>query len=276
MSIYNSGNIVVKNCTFYNNTSDGYFTSKPYQGSAGGLAIGYNSSNVGFFNPQLYDVLVPSFVAPNGNSTGQVPQPQSILTALIINCIFNSNSAVLLHGQTGSSTESLIRKMFPGRGGALSILVNAGTAVNFTFSDSRIINNFAYAFGGGVYCLTLGGTTQAYTFSNNIFMNNTGSVAGGLALIYLVNTVVQLPVYSLVYHCTFYNNTAASVAGATAVYFIFGFASDVFAIFEGCKFSDNTAMTYGGAVDITSYHFFDNIQAASLIEFSDWLVAVQL
>ena len=57
---------------------------------------------------------------------------------------------------------------------------------------------------------------------------------------------------------------------------IFGFDSNVFVIFKGCNFSSNTAMTYRGAIDITAYHFFDNIEAASLIEFIDWLVTIHL
>lgn len=248
----------MENCTFHNNTSSGYFTSKPYQGSSGGLSIGYNSSNVGFINPQ------PKI------QHSYAPPPS--LSILIINCTFTSNSATLLHGQRGTSTNLLIKKTFPGHGGAFSILANTDTVIDFVFSNSRVINNFAETFGGGVYCLTLRGSQQQYTFGNNVFMNNTASVAGGLALIYLVNTILEFPVHTLVCNCTFYNNTATSVAGATAVYFIFGFASDVFVIFEECKFSSNTAVLYGGAVDITSYNFFDNIQAASLIEFIDWLV----
>ena len=270
----------MKNCTFRNNTSDGYFTSKPYQGSSGGLSIGYNSSNIGFIDPQIYDTIVPSFIGPTGNSTGQdypvpefIPPPQSILDALIINCTFTNNSAVLLHGQTGSSTDSLINKTFPGRGGALSVLVNAGTALNFVFNDNRVINNFASAFGGGVYCLTLRGTRQDYTFGNNVFINNTASVAGGLALIYLVSTIAEFPVDTLVNNCTFYNNAATSVAGAIAIVFVFGFDRDVFVIFKDCKFFSNTAVIYGGAVDITSYNFFNNIQTTSLIDFINWLVA---
>ena len=251
---------MVKNCTFHNNTSDGYFTSKPYQGSAGGLSIGFNSSDIGFIDPQPDDNIQHTYVPPPS------------LNILIINCTFTSNSAVLLHGQRGTSTDSLINKTFPGRGGALSILANTETVIDFVFSNSRVINNFAEAFGGGVYCLTLRGSWQQYTFDNNIFMNNTASVTGGLALIYLVNTILEFPVHSLVCNCTFYSNTATSVAGATAIYFIFEFASDVFVIFENCKFSSNTAVIYGGAVDITSYNFFDNIQAASLIEFINWLV----
>ena len=57
---------------------------------------------------------------------------------------------------------------------------------------------------------------------------------------------------------------------------IFGFASNVFVILKSCKFFSNTAMTYSSAIDIASYNFFDNIEAASFIEFIDWLVAIHL
>ena len=47
LSIYNSQNVTVKNCTFYNNTSDSYFFNQmqQYQGSSGGLSVGFNMNN---------------------------------------------------------------------------------------------------------------------------------------------------------------------------------------------------------------------------------------
>ena len=42
VNIYNSPRVTVTNCTFYNNTSTGYFTTKAYQGASGGLSIGYS------------------------------------------------------------------------------------------------------------------------------------------------------------------------------------------------------------------------------------------
>ena len=278
MSIRNAGNVVVKNCAFHNNTSDGYFTtSKQYQGSAGGLSIDYSSS-YSFTTTQYCGI---SYVTKSSQNYTELPNQDYTVPFFtlpsrnihIINCTFINNYAVLLHERMGNSFYVVTNKVFPGRGGALSVIVNTDTALSFVLNDSRIINNFADAFGGGVYCLTQRGPSQNYTFGNNIFMNNTGLIAGGLALIYLLNTAAEFPVSSLVYNCTFYNNTASSVAGATTVFFIFGFASDVFVIFKDCKFSRNTAMIYGGAVDITSYNFFDHIQVTSLLKFINWLVA---
>ena len=262
MSIFNSANITVKNCTFHNNTSDGYF-SKPYQGSAGGLSIGHNSSDSYFTRESCY---YEGF------------DPLFLNIVHIINCTFINNSALFRNRQGISSSEVLQKSVFFGRGGALFLYSYIKNPLSFVFNDNKVINNFADAFGGGVYCLTPRSSCQSYTFSNNVFINNTGSVAGGLALLYLdVSQELHFPINTLVYNCTFYSNTAKSqVAGAVAIYFIFGVASNINVTFSDCRFSNNTAEAYGGAVDITSYDFFDNIETILLVNFINWLVQLPL
>ena len=260
MSIYNSANITVENCTFHNNTSDGYFTSKPYQGSAGGLSIGYNCLDSYFTRESCY--YYKGF------------DPLLLNIVHIINCIFTNNSALFHDGQEISSSKTLKKHVFHGRGGALFVYPYIKNPLSFVFNDNKVINNFADAFGGGVYCLRSRSSSQNYTFGNNVFINNKGSVAGGLALLYLnVSQELHFPINTLVYNCTFYSNTAKSqVAGAVAIYSTFGVASNINVKFRDCIFSNNTAVAYGGAVDVTSYAFFDNIETIPLIEFNNWLV----
>ena len=247
MSIYNSENITVKNCTFYNNTSDSYFTREPYQGSSGGLSIGYH------------------YIASK--------TILSSVNVVIISCKFTYNSAVPSNRLRVTSTEALIRRIFTGRGGGLTVLVNINSPLNFVFNDSVVMNNRANTFGGGVYCLTQRGSIyQTYTFANNVFMNNTGPIAGGLSFINLLNRPVEFAVCVLVFNCTFSNNTAGfQAAGGVSVYPLFGLANNIF-VFRECRFYDNSAPIYGGAIDITSYNFFANRQATFPIEFINWLV----
>ena len=242
---------MIRNCTFQNNTSDGCFTNKPFLGSSGGLSIGFNPSDNNFTTGRLHNIL-------------------------IINCTFTNNSA-FLHGRRFSSAEALLNKIFYGRGGALSLLINARNSLELVFRDNAVINNYADAFGGGVYCLIqTHSTDQNYRFSNNVFMNNTGSAAGGMAFIYLYIPVQsQFSIRNLLYNCKFYNNTAKhEVASAVGIYSVLGLAKNFYFRFKHCKFYNNTAVSYSGAVDIESYDFFVNIEPAlaPLVNFTDWLV----
>lgn len=237
----------MKNSTFHNNTSDSFFTRKRYQGSAGGLSIGY------------YNVISKTLF--------------SSINILIVNCRFTYNSAVISDRLRVTSTKALILNIFPGRGGALSMLFSINSPLNFVFNDSIILNNFANTFGGGVYCLIgRGSVYQTYMFANNIFMNNTAPIASGLSFINLLNRPVEFVVTNLIYNCTFVSNTARSkVAGAANVYPLYALRNNM-VTFRDCTFYNNSALVYGGAVDITSYNFFENREAVFPIEFIDWLV----
>ena len=260
--IYESEQITIKNCTFHNNTSDGYFTSKSYIGSSGGLSIGYNYSDsyYNYFTSGVFEY--------------SLPPPPIVLHIFIINCVFTNNSAVLRDGQGNSST-AIQNNTFYGRGGALSLFISVRHTLEFVFNDSKVMNNFADAFGGGMYCLFETRSNQTYTFGNNVFMNNTASVVGGIAFIYLYNPTQshRAKIDSFLYNCSFYNNVARSkVAGAVAIYSVLGLSENISITFKHCKFHNNTAVTYGGAVDITSYDFFVSIEVVPLVEFTDWLV----
>ena len=261
MSIYESQQIIIRNCKFYNNTSDGYFTKKSYIGSSGGLSIGYNySDDYNYFTSGRFQYFIPP--------------PPTVLHILIINCVFTNNSALLLNGQ-GNSLSAIQNNTFYGRGGALSLLISVRHTLEFVFNDNKVINNFAYAVGGGMYCLFQTRSNQIYKFDDNVFMNNTASIAGGIAFIYLYIPIESrlANISNVLNNCNFYNNTARSkVAGAVSIYSVLGLSRNVFITFNHCKFYNNTAVTYGGAVDITSYDFFVNIQVVPLVEFNNWLV----
>ena len=236
----------MKNCIFHNNTSDGLFTSEEYHGSAGGFSIGYN----------FYVTKIPPF---NFNN----------LFTHITNCTFTDNSARLLNGQGGTSDDVLTNNIFPGRGGALSVIVNTYLNLTFKFNDNMVMNNFAEVSGGGVYCLTRRSSSQTYTFSNNLFMSNKGLRIGGLALIYI--TMPTIAIHNDIYNCTFFNNTVSHTAGAITVSTVYGLARNLFVTFQDCNFFNNAAMVYGGAVSIIITSL-NNTQEKSLITFINWLV----
>ena len=242
------------------------FTAKEYQGSAGGCSIGYNSLSSNFTEAQAPNHDASEGVAPSSS--------QSTTNVFISECTFTNNFAQTPTRQNGNSTDALTRYIFHGRGGALAVLVNIDSPLIFTFSDNIVINNSAKVFGGGVYYITQRRSDQAYIFCNSTFINNSASGAGGLALVYLLNVNASsvFGVHNYVYNCTFYNNTASEIAGATIVSAVYGVATNIFVIYIDCVFINNKAKIYGGAVDITSYDFFENIQAQTLVNFSNWLV----
>ena len=260
-------NITMKNCRFHNNTSNSLFTTSPYQGSAGGCSIGYNSADS----------------STDSNSTKQpihdnngavyilsVPSLQDGAHVLITNCTFTDNSARILPSQTSSSNDALTNSIFPGRGGAVAVLVNIDIPFIFKFTDNIVMNNYAEAFGGGVYCITRRRSNQTYIFSSSTFVNNWGTKVGGLALLYVLNTLSEHAVHNNVCNCKFYNNNASEIAGAAIVAAVYGIASNIFVTFKECNFFNNMAKVYGGAVSITSYDFFDSIEKQSLVNFHNW------
>ena len=104
-------------------------------------------------------------------------------------------------------------------------------------------------------------------------MYNTAPSASGLSFINL-NRQVKYIVTNLVFNCTFIgNNASLKVAGAANVYTLYGL-SDTMVSFKGCKFYNNSAPIYGGAIDITSLNFFENKEKAFPVEFINWLVTI--
>ena len=240
LSIYNTRHITVKNCAFHNNTSDSLFTTKVYRGSAGGISIGYNFNAIA---------------------------PTDTVTSHITNCMFTDNSARLLNGQNGTSVDVLMNNIYPGRGGAVTVLVNTDLKLTFNFSDNVVMNNFAEIFGGGVYWIIRNSSSQMYTFNNNTFVNNIALRGAGLSMFYL--TVPTVAIYIDIYNCTFCNNTASQTAGAAIISAVYVPATNISVTFKGCKFLSNTAVVHGGAVEVEIYY---NVQAESLVTLVNWLV----
>ncbi|XP_065904297.1 uncharacterized protein [Dysidea avara] len=231
VSIYNSQDVTVKNCKFLNNTSDSYFTRRPYQGSSAGLSIGYH-------------YILSKLILHN-------------VSVLVTGCTFINNYAAAPTALRLTSTEIFRGRIFSGRGASMSILVNINTALSFILNSSIFVNNSAYNLAGGIYCLAESGKDrQSYLWSNNVFIGNRASLAGVLNFISTFNFPIQFVLNYTVYNCTFSDNVAHSeVAGAATIYPLYGLPNTL-VVFEDCKFYNNSALIYGGAVDIASYNFF--------------------
>ncbi|XP_065907815.1 uncharacterized protein [Dysidea avara] len=238
INIYNSQNVFITNCTFYNNTSSSYFTRKPYQGSAGGLSIGYNSQLVALNN----------------------------VNVLVTNCNFTNNRAAPPSGLNISPTELQARRIFSGRGGGLSIPVSLATSsLNCVVNNSVFINNYAENFGAGLFIFTGGFVAnQTYMIGNNIFDNNlAANFAGALSFANFANTSSLTCTF---YNCSFNKNYAQTAGCIHLTPTNLGYPS-VHVKFEECVFNNNTATDYAGAITIVSYNFFGNRQRQNPVEF---------
>ena len=240
MNIFNSPNVIIRNCTFYNNTSDTKFTIQPYQGNAGGLSIGYNL---------LFATI-----------------PLDIINITVYSCNFTNNHA----GPLTSINEVPERRIFTGRGGGLSLVINITGTVICTVNDSIFVNNLATNNGGGVYISTSEPSTleQFYLFANNNFTSNAASHGGGFFFGNIVLPSINFSQTIVLYNSTFTENKAEQIGGGICVS-SYGLG-DSFVKIEKCEFFMNTAEKLGGAFSVQSINLYGNRQNQNPVEFVSW------
>ena len=238
VNIYNSPNVLVRNCTFYNNTSDGS-DIRPFQTSSGGLSISYNSVTATTVNITVTDCEYVNNVAASVNDL-------DLRTSL--RHFFSQN-------------------LFDGRGGGLAILINTFSVLNCIVSNSTFINNTASSFGGGLFCVIVAAyDNQTYMLENIMFEGNRATVAG--AIFYAVRFQGnEEAVYSMVVcNCTFTDNTAG-IAGVAQIPSL-GLNNSV--TFKQCTFTNNSATDFAGTVDLVSVNFYVDRSSFIPVAFINW------
>ena len=231
----------MENCTFYNNTSDANFTRKPYQSNAGGLSVGYNS-------------LLTTISLNYMNIT-------------VYNCNFTNNRA----GLPASPNEVQESRIFSGRGGGLSLVVNVTGIVNCIVNNSRFINNFAENLGGGVYISISESSTlkQFYLFANNVFISNAASYGGAFFFANLVIPTNNFSQNIVIFNSVFTENKAELIGGGVYIFSSLGMGSSYIKI-ENCGYFENSAGDHGGAVDVESFNLYGSRQRQSPVELVGW------
>lgn len=245
LNIFNSPNVTVKNCTFHNNTSSSFFTRRPYQGNAGGLSIGYNMR---FSNKTI-----------------------STVNILVTDCSFTNNHAAPLTALQLSPSKLLEMNIFTGRGGALAIPVNTTSPVNCVVANNEFINNSADSFGGSIYTF-IGGSYVNHTslYANNMFIGNSASFGGVMSFISSQRIPNTFILHATIQNCTFIQNKA-KICGCVNYYPHLGLAGDLIRFID-CKFFNNSAILYAGAIDVVSYRFFGSRTHQEPIHLTNWYV----
>ena len=234
----------MRDCTFHNNTSDCYFTTKRFQGGSGGLSIGYNAN-------------LTSFNSAN---------------VCVSDCVFSSNK-VTAPSSLSTTTDIHITNIFIGRGGGLSMPFYAMPLVNVVVTNSVFVNNFAEKFGGGLYCIMYGTIiSQTYLFENNAFINNNSPGGSGVSF---ANYGDQTPSTTL--HCTIHNskfeNNSAKNGACLRIVPSYYVSSGNFIEVTKCLFHNNTSEQYS-AVDIYSFNYYKIREHYEPVNFTEWYVTV--
>jgi len=236
--------VTVKNCTFHNNTSSSFFTRRPYQGNAGGLSIAYNMR---FSNRAVNSVNI-----------------------LVMDCVFTNNHAAPPTALQLSPTELLAMNIFTGRGGALAMPVNITSPVNCVVTNNMFINNSAASFGGCIYSF-VGGPfiNHSFLYTNNMFMENSAHIGGVVTFLSSSRIPDTFILHATVIkNCTFIQNKA-EICGCVNHYPHLGLVGEIIQFID-CKFYNNSASLYAGAIDIVSYRFFGSRAHQEPIQLTNW------
>ena len=242
LNIYNSPNVIVKDCKFLNNTSDSFFTRKRFQGSSGGLSIGYNANITSLNSAKV----------------------------LVTNCNFTNNKAIAPPDLYLSTTDFLVRNIYSGRGGGLSMPINALWPLNIVINSSTFVNNYAENYGGGLFFHILGNIiNQTYLIENNIFSNNSALIgSGAINFGNFGSTVPFSTLHNTIYNCTFENNSAQK-GGSLHIVPSYPGLSDNFIRITKCLFRNNTSTKYG-IIDVSSFNYYKTRQHYQPVHFTEW------
>ena len=246
MNIFNSLKVMVKNCTFLNNTSSSFFTRKPFQGNAGGLSIGYN--------------------------TRLATTPLNTFEMVVTDCNFTCNRAFPPLRLRASINDAFLEEIFSGRGGALSVPVNITGELSCTVNNSVFVDNHAILLGGSVYVFVgvIAPRNQTYVFGNNFFTLNSASFGAALCFTSHIEPLTNFFQSTVVYNCTFVKNTAKQISGGVFLLPSFRGLEGTYVRFERCLFYSNVAVHHGGAVEVVTGNQFGDRQNQIPVEFVHW------
>ena len=186
VDIYQCFFINISRCNFEHNGPVSLSRQGQYRGHGGGLSIGIDSED--------------------GN-TSSVPQTVGVEMR---HCRFlnNTSEPLILEEASSSAVEILQRGVFPGRGGALAVIVNSTFQFNVSIADCTFEDNYASSFGSAVAIVFSGYSPHRVAVDGLTFVNNESPVTGALNLAYIEASGLGMPLEIDISNSRFLRNKA--------------------------------------------------------------------
>ena len=184
MDIYNCLDIKISHSIFESNGPVPNSRMDQYRGNAGGVSIGYNNMN------------------SNAATAAGI---------VIHDCIFRNNTS---RPPTSLTVAQVFRAFtFPGRGGAVAILIDSLFKFDVSVTDCLVADNSVSKSGNGIFLVFTGHSAHTVTIDNSMFLRNTGSLSGTVTLAYFEATKNGELIQMNVLNCHFEGNSASYGGG---------------------------------------------------------------
>ena len=244
VNIYNCPNVNVVNCTFEHNNSTGGFSRDRFQGSSGGLSIG-------FFD-------------------GRASPATDNITILVDSCRFISNNSTAFGSNVHIATDILSTNLVMGRGGGMSITLKTELAVYSIVTNNYYENNWANVFAGGLYFLVVDITrNQTHVFRSNHYLRNQAGTTTGAMLYGLVGNVQLRSAISVNISDSYFLENSSPLTGAVRFQRSTNNLRN-FLTYKNCTFVGNTARESGAAIGVSKVNYFEFDQQSVPISILNW------
>lgn len=194
VDIYQCFEVLISGSHFENNGPVSILRKHQYRGHGGGVSVGLDCDI-----DNCKDTFLPAKVG-----------------VWIHQCFFRNNTSDPQRTVFVPASQSF-RGTFPGRGGAVSIVINSTFEFNVNIADCLVEDNYAHIFGSGIFLVFTGYSSHFATVIDTNFTNNSSPLAGALSLGYIERSNNGMPIRLSVYGSRFQDNKA-SFGGAVFIF----------------------------------------------------------
>ena len=139
---------------------------------------------------------------------------QSNNGVIIDNCVFLNNSCLTRNNRL----DAIATGTFPGRGGALAVLINSTFNFDVTITNSIVQDSQALYFGGGVILSLSGYSSHVVTIKNTQFINNVCFSTGGALVVGYLERSDSEEIRRMEIHDSLFDSNRADFGGGFFLY----------------------------------------------------------
>ena len=187
VDIFQCFTVQISDCLFEHNGPVAIARNYSYRGHSGGVSVGLDCGD-------------------NCSSPNEVGLS-------ISNCRFHNNTSGPRKSAYDRSEQSLVAAHFPGRGGALAIIINSNFEYNVSIVGCRLEGNHAFTSGSGIFTFFTGYSPHHMMVRDTVFTKNTGSFNGAIVFAYIEGSNRGSDIRLEVYNSRFTDNRATFGGG---------------------------------------------------------------